>query len=253
MTFKPAYLTIDDSPSSTMLEKADYLSRQGIPAIWFCQGNLLEQEPRQAVHAIQAGFILGNHAYDHPHFSDLALDECFEQIRRTDEILEAVYRKAGAKRPIKCFRFPYGDKGGLQGAEVFAPYSEAGLQRKQTLQTYLRRLGYAQPRWERITYRYFRDAGLMDDADCYWTYDVMEWSILDAEPSHGIDTIEKALARMDEHDPEGGRGLNDAGSAEIVLIHDHAKTASYFTPLVERLLEKGLRFTLPAFEAVNAG
>lgn len=198
-----------------------------------------------AIRAIRNGFILGNHAYNHPYFSDLEIDECFAQIRRTDEIIEALYERAGVQRPMKSFRFPYGDKGGLRYSEVFKPYSETGRERKQALQTYLHQLGYTQPVWDQITYRYYRASGLQDDIDWYWTYDVMEWSIFADEHQFGIDSLEKVLARMDEDEPEGCRGLNYGGSAEIVLMHDHVDTAIYFEPLVERLLEKGLVFVLP--------
>jgi peptidoglycan/xylan/chitin deacetylase (PgdA/CDA1 family) len=242
MTGKIAYLTIDDAPSLDMDRKVDYLKRKGIPAVWFCCGNLLEQRPQSAIYAIRNGFVLGNHAYDHPHFSGLELELCFAQIRRTDEIIEALYGQAGIQRPAKYFRFPYGDKGGLKHSEVFQGYSEAGLQRKQALQTCLRELGYTQPSWERITYEYFQAAGLRQDLDWYWTYDVMDWSIAAAEHQHGIDSLEKVFARMDEDDPQGQRGLNSGDSAEIVLMHDHAETTDYFEPLLERLLEKGLKF-----------
>jgi peptidoglycan/xylan/chitin deacetylase (PgdA/CDA1 family) len=228
-----------------MNEKVDYLLNKEIPAIWFCRGDFLEQRPNLAIRAIQKGFVLGNHTYSHPYFSDLELGECFAQIRRTDEMIDALYGSAGVKRPTKCFRFPYGDKGGLKYSKVFEPYSETGLERKQALQTYLHRLGYTQPSWEQVTYRYYRASGLQDDVDWYWTYDVMEWSIFAAEHQFGIDSL-KVFARMDEDEPEGGRGLNYEGSAEIVLMHDHADTAAYFEPLVECLLRKGLTFMLPS-------
>jgi peptidoglycan/xylan/chitin deacetylase (PgdA/CDA1 family) len=247
MTSKIAYLTVDDAPSLTMNEKVDYLSRKEIPAIWFCRGDLLEQRPNQAIRAIEKGFVLGNHAYSHPYFSDLELGECFAQIRRTDEIIDALYGSADVKRPTKCFRFPYGDKGGLKYSEVFEPYSETGLERTQALQTYLRKSGYTQPQWEQVAYRYYRAGGLQDDVDWHWTYDVMEWSIFADEHKFGIDSLEKVFARMDEDEPEGYSGLNNGGSAEIVLMHDHTETAAYFEPLVERLLGKGLTFVLPGF------
>jgi len=242
---KIAYLTIDDAPSVGMNEKVDYLWRKGIPAVWFCMGELLEQRREMAINALKKGFILGNHSYNHPQFSALEVDEALEQIRRTDEIIEALYDSAGVKRPGKYFRFPYGDKGGLKYAEVFEPYSQTGLERKQAIQTYLRQLGYVQPAWEQVTYSYYQTAGLRDDVDWYWTYDVMEWSIFAEQHLFGIDSLEKVFARMDEDEPEGSRGLNYAGSAEIVLMHDHAETAAYFELLVERLLEKGLVFELP--------
>lgn len=228
---KTAYLTIDDSPSVDMNEKVDFLARKGIPAVWFCLGEQMEERSEMVIRALQQGFVLGNHSYNHPAFSTLETAECFEQIRRTDEIIENLYHKAAVKRPGKYFRFPYGDKGSPQ--------------HKKAIQSYLRQLGYVQPAWEQITYRYYQTAGLRDDVDWYWTYDVMEWSIFAEEHFAGIDSLEKVFARMEEDHPEDWRGLNNAGSAEIILMHDHARTSEYFEPLVERLLEKGLVFALP--------
>ena len=104
MAAKTAYLTIDDAPSPKMGEKVDYLLRKGIPAVWFCEGRYLEQRPEAAMDAIRNGFILGNHAYDHPRFSGLKLDECFDQIRRTDGLIESLYCRCGVKRPARWFR-----------------------------------------------------------------------------------------------------------------------------------------------------
>jgi len=241
MPNKIAYLTIDDAPSASMDKKIDYLLRKKIPAVWFCNGELIEQRPGPAMRAIREGFVLGNHAYQHPHFSDLTLDECFVQIRRGDEVLEALYAQVGIERPIKCFRFPYGDKGGFQPCAL-GPYSASGWERKQALQAYLRQLGYRQPVWEHVHYEYYRTAGLQDDVDWFWTYDTIDWSIGLAEPALEAAVFKKVMARMDQDEPESGLGLNRGDSAEIVLMHDHAPMAAYFEPLVERLLEKGLTF-----------
>ena len=73
----------------------------------------------------------------------------------------------------------------------------------------------------------------------------MDWSINSPEPRFGVDSIDKVLERMDEDDPEGGKGLNSGGSTEIVLVHDHTETAVYFERIIERLIEKGLSFELP--------
>lgn len=245
MTQKFAYLTIDDAPSPTMNKKVDYLLRRKIPAVWFCQGDLLEKRPDLAIYAIQQGFVLGNHAYDHPHFSDLTLADCLAQIHRTDEIIEALYKRAAVQRPAKWFRFPYGDKGGLTYSNIVAPYTEAGLARKQSLQTYLRQLGYTQPQWDTVTYQHYRTSGLQDDIDWYWTYDVMDWSIFAEEPQLGIDSLEKLFGRMDGKGPGGYDGLTSGDSGEIVLMHDHPETAAYFEPIIERLLEKGVVFLPP--------
>jgi peptidoglycan-N-acetylglucosamine deacetylase len=242
---KIAYLTIDDAPSPGMQKKVKFLKEKGIPAVWFCIGESLERQPSQALFAIQQGHVLGNHSFTHPYFSDLELEECFFQIQRTEEILEALYKQAGILRPFKCFRFPFGDKGGLLYSDVFGAHSALGWERKQALQHYLRELGFRQPEWKNFSDRFFLGGGLQEDVDWYWTYDVMEWSIHAAQHSQGIDNMQKVMARMDEDKPEDGLGLNREDFAEIILIHDHPETEDDFARLVERLLEKGIAFDLP--------
>lgn len=192
------------------------------------------------------GGIIGNHGYDHPHFSDLSVAECFEQISKTDLIISEIYKKAKTKRPVKFFRFPYGDKGGLKHNEVFEPYEGEGKIRKEKIQNFLRDLGYTQPKLEGITYKYYRKAGLLDDVDWHWTYDVMEWTTFQAKPLYGIDSLEKVLARMKENVPEGCRGLNYSGSEEIILVHDHEQTGEMFKPIIEWLISKGIIFKSPS-------
>jgi len=243
---KIAYLTIDDAPSPDFEQKVAYLLDKGIPAIFFCPGNALEARPDPVVAAIRQGFVIGNHAYDHPHFSEIPLEACFEQIRRTAAIIRAIYTRAGVADYPRYFRFPYGDKGALTGDDPLAPPSAAGLEKKQALQDELRRLGYSQPAFPDIAYAYYRDAGLLTDIDWYWTYDIVEWSIYHERHAHGVVTLADVYARMDEIEPEGGRGLNTPGSAEIILTHDHVETTPIFAPIIERLLAKGLRFCLPA-------
>ena len=221
-----------------MQNKVDYLASKGIPAIWFCIGALLEQNPDAAIYAIRKGFHLGNHSNDHPAFSDLTVGECFSQIQRTDEIIDALYNDAGVCGPaMKCFRFPYGDRGDR---------GDGGRKQREAIQDHLRQLGYTRPKWERASYRYFHENAATTDADWSWTYDVLEWSPFADAPLFGIDSLEKVLDRMDEDEPEHGRGLNSGDSEEIMLMHDHQKTAAFFGLLIERLLDKGLTFSAPS-------
>lgn len=162
-----AYLTIDDAPSPRMPRKVKYLSDKGIPAIWFCEGNHLEQGSDFAPLAIRKGFLLGNHSFDHPHFSAIKIAGCLEQIERTHWLLESLYLSERIEWSPRYFRFPYGDKGDVRV--------------KKAIQDFLRRMGYVA-----------------------------------------------------------------APSAEIILIHDHEETSEYFERIVERLLEKGFSFELPA-------
>jgi len=245
MVRKIAYLTIDDAPSEDIKEKVDFLVSRGIPAILFCRGDLLERNPEHAVYAIKRGFIIGNHAYRHVYFSDLPLKQCFEQIRKADRIIDEIYKKASVKRPAKFFRFPFGDKGGLNYDEVLKPCEGEGKIRKEKIQAFLKSLGYTQPKFENITYQYYRKAGLLDDVDWHWTYDIVEWSTFTEEHLYGIDSLEKVFERMDEDVPEDGRGLNYPNSEEIILTHDHTETTHIFKPIIERLLAKGMIFKLP--------
>ena len=242
MPQKIAYLTIDDSPTQDFLPKLNYLISKGIPAIWFSIGANMELHPESVIAAIQQGYPIGNHSYSHPHFSEITLDKAYEEIQRTDAIIEDLYARAEVQRPAKYFRFPYGDKGALTGSDVYTSLTEEGQQRKTALQTYLRGMGYMQPTWAGVTYDYFEQYGLRTDVDWYWTYDCMEWSVFQPQPYFGIDSAEKVYARMDENVPEGGRGLNDSRSEEIILLHDHVQTTDIFEAIIERLLAKGLEF-----------
>jgi peptidoglycan-N-acetylglucosamine deacetylase len=228
MSTKLALLTIDDAPSASMKEKVDFLNARGIRAVWFCNGMHLEQRPDLALYAIRNGQILGNHAYEHPHFSGLTLEVGREQILRTDALLDAFYTQAGIQRPGKYFRFPYGDKGGAQ---------------REDYQAYLSQLGYRPPAIGGITHRWYLDAGSGSDLDWYWTYDSKDWALNHLEPVEGFENIGKLFARMDADNPEDGCGLNRAGSNEIILMHDHERTTKHFFAIVERLLVKGLVFS----------
>lgn len=238
---KTAYLTIDDGPTLSMMRKTDFLRTHGIPAVLFCTGQALERFPDYAITAIRQGFLIGNHSYDHPFFSDLPVPECLAQIRRTDAIIEALYARAGVVRPAKFFRFPYGDKGALTRTNVYERPSTEGAARKAAIQAALRELGYRLPQFPGVTYGYWRNT-LAADVDWYWTYDVMEWSVFATEPMAEVTSLAAVFARMEESVPEGGRGLNTAGSEEIILTHDHPETDGLFEPIIGRLLAKGVKF-----------
>jgi peptidoglycan/xylan/chitin deacetylase (PgdA/CDA1 family) len=248
MVRKIAYLTIDDCPSNDMKRKVDFLLRKRISAIWFCRGEFLEKRQEVVVYAIRKGFIMGNHSYDHSCFSKIPLKECFRQIEETDELIETVYEKAGIERPAKLFRFPWGDKGG--GFDVkkggFFPRKK-NLEHIEAIQDFLKKLGYKQPKFQDINYDWFNRANLLNDVDVYLTYDTMDWVVLAKEPKFGISGLRGVLERMDEDVPEGRRGLNFAGSNEIILLHDLSETAHTFVPIMEKLLVKRLKFELPKF------
>ncbi|MFW5718207.1 MAG: polysaccharide deacetylase family protein [Spirochaetota bacterium] len=240
-----AYLTIDDAPSRGWRAKLDALETFGIRAILFCAGRALSERPEFVAPALAAGHVLGNHAWSHPAFSEIPLDACEREIDRTHRLLVDLHRAAGREFEPRYFRFPYGDKGALTGSDTDARPDEAGSARKAAIQQMLRSRGYTQPRFPGVTYRWYRDQGLLSDGDWYWTYDCHDWSTTARQPQFGIRTLEDVFARMDEDVPEGGRGLHYAGSEDIVLLHDDDATAELFVPIIQRLLEIGVEFRLP--------
>ena len=228
MVKKIIYLTIDDAPSRDFKAKVDYLVSKNIPAIFFCRGDLIEKYPGEIEYAIKKGFIIGNHSYSHPHFSEISLEEAKEQIKRTDERIESAYKSANVKRLAKLFRFPYFDKGGKN---------------KDALQEYLREQGYVSPVFENIEYAWFKD--MQKDIDFGWTYDCEEWRLKKKYPGK-IKTFEDVLQKMEEPNPELGGSLLD-DSNQILIIHDHEETTKYFFIIIDKLLEKGFMFKLPRF------
>ena len=245
MRSKIAYLTIDDAPSKDFRKKVDYLCKKKIPAVFFCEGRFLEKRMNAAVYGIKKGFILGNHAYNHPHFSEISLEACFSQIRKTDKLIETAYKKAGAKRPVKVFRFPYLDKGwGSETSDMGWPKNLEQRKHAKAIQDYLRKMGYKQPSFKNIKYKWYLGAGLLNDIDVVPTYDTHDYAPFTKNPSHGIKNLRKIFERMDEDFPEQCRGLNFPDSSEIIMVHDYdnEKSARWFPKITQGLLKKGLIF-----------
>ncbi|MEL6867935.1 MAG: polysaccharide deacetylase family protein [Bacteroidota bacterium] len=243
-------MTIDDSPTKDMTSKVDYLRRFNIPAVFFCRGDLMERNASAVVDAIQKGFIIGNHSFHHPYFSNISIEQAYEEIDRTDRLIDQCYREAGQERPVKWFRFPFGDKGDLRRGKIFEPLEERGRRRGQILQAILRGMGYSQPAFEDIPYRYYREANLLKEVDWHWTFDTLEWSCLMGKPVLGIRDLSDVLARMREQAPgecrgmieEEARWLGRPDAAEIILLHDFEETTDLFFPIIDAFLELGLEF-----------
>jgi len=209
------YLTIDDGPSSDFLEKVRFLHSLGIPAVFFCRGDFLELREKEVVLAVRKGFMIGNHSYNHPHFSELEIDRAIEQILHTDRIIERIYEKAGVERHAKLFRFPYGDRG--SGREVNESWPELARPREgrraRELLKFLRSLGYV---------------------EMLWTFETLEWSVFKSYHGHSVRDIEDVFSRINR--------LFGRSRKEIVLIHDHPETRGLFPRIIEKFLECGAEF-----------
>ena len=156
-------LTVDDGPSERAGNLIDYLSQRQIGAIFFCQGDRLIERKELGIRAVNEGYIIGNHSYDHPDFRDLTGDQANDQIARTDDEIERLYNNAGRPRPAKYFRFPYG-----QGRENAAH------------QSLLRQNGYWSP---------------LNGAQCDWTWDihVTDWQVDAGNVAHKLEVAKTHL------------------------------------------------------------
>ncbi len=227
---KKAYLTIDDAPSRDFAGKMEYLHHHAIPALLFCEGRWMLEREDLVRAAIARGFVIGNHSFTHPHFSDLSLEECRDEIRKTDELIQSVYSRTGVERPARYFRFPYFDLGG-----------DARSGKPGEIQKYLRELGYRQPGFEGINPKYF-DPSLLAGADVRCTFDQSEYWLGQAGAPWGLSTEAAILARIEEDFPYQGRSLNCMDTADIILVHDHENTTGLFYKILERYQEKGIAF-----------
>ncbi len=241
---KKGYLTIDDGPSCDRREKVDILQRYNIPAIWFCLGKELELNRESSIYTIRSGGIIGNHSYSHPRFSELSLDECYEEIIKTDRIIDQLYACAEVDRPVKIFRFPYGDRGVGTSFYDFN-YNPVEEKRLHDLQMMLAELGYSCPTFSDIEYEYYKLNREKKYLDWYWTYDVMEWCVFQTPPQYGIKGLAEVLELMDLNLPERWAGLNYEKSADIILIHDHPQTTYLFEDIIIGLLAKEIIFENP--------
>ncbi len=250
MKQKIAYLTIDDAPTKDFRKKVDFLIKKNIPAIFFCIGKNMGKYEDDLVFAIKNGFIIGSHAYNHKHFSDLNLKEAYKEIKDTDNIIELLYHKAKVKRPAKLFRFPYLDKGAHTHSK---DYQNNWLnypinKKKNKIQTYLKKLGYTQPLFENININWYNKNRLFEDIDVFCTFDQMEYFLGNKNALYGMNKESAILARIDEDYPNEGRSLNYNKTSDIIMIHDHEKTTKLFFKIINKYLEKGIIFKLPRFK-----
>ena len=248
---KQVYLTIDDGPSKDFKYKVDFLFERNIAAIFFCIGENIEKNKEDVVYAIRKGFLIGNHSYNHKHFSDLSIEEGKVYIKLTDEIINDAYNIADEKRLLKVFRFPYFDMGGDNSGDDYEgkwskPHSEWLLyprnDRRIAFQSFLNELGYIQPQFEGINSKYLSDKEMLNYLDVRCTFDQMEYFLGKDYAPYGMEKEEAILGRIDEDVPYAGRGLNCLDTTDIVLVHDHEDTTELFYKIIERYIEKKFEF-----------
>jgi peptidoglycan/xylan/chitin deacetylase (PgdA/CDA1 family) len=205
-------LVIDDGPTDDTRELMDVLERDGHRAVFFVLGHSIAGREEILVDALRRGFVLGNHSFDHPRFSEIGLDEARDQIVRTDALIGDIHRRARIPRRGKWFRFPYLDTGKENGKAQF-----------EGLQALLAELDFVRP--DGVGLRLEVD----DEARRDWptTLNTQDW----AEPE------EHAFRRT----------VRRARLGDIVEFHDKPiSIRRYAAPLVEELSARSLRAVAPA-------
>lgn len=227
-----AILTIDDISSKNTPAIVDYLCAKRINAVMFAEGQCVEKYYNEAIYALQKGMVVGNHSFHHPSFSSISLEEGIKEIEECEKLLDKLYADAGVERKYRPFRFPYGDKGGVN---------------KDELQKYLREQGFHKLIDTQITYSWWRDNNLDRDIDTFWTFDFGEYNIyLNTEF-----TMANVFEKMNDENPRQGASLFGKDNRHIILIHAHDETEElvpeYYKHLIEYSLCKGLVFEEPQF------
>lgn len=226
------YLTIDDITSNNTKAIIDYLCEKGIQAVLFAWGEKVDAQPEAAIYALQKGMIIGNHSYTHPHFSELSFEEGIAEIEKCDATLEKLYQDAGVKRSYRPFRFPYGDKGGAN---------------KEAYQKYFKEHGFDKLDDTQITMPWWKEQGLDQEIDTFWTFDFEEYCI---RPDSGF-TKDDVLKRIDTYFGDIAAGVIDEDSNHFFLIHAHDETEDmepgYFKLFIDEVLKRGVCFDKPSF------
>ena len=227
-----ALLTIDDVSSKNTPAIVDYLCDRRIAAIMFAVGQWVLNNPDEMIYALQHGFVIGNHSYSHPSFSDLTPDEWKREIDENEKVLNYFYAKAGVERKYRPFRFPYGDKGGVN---------------KEDIQNYLREQGFNKVKDDQLGYSWWKEKGLDKDIDTFWTFDFAEYNIREGS---GF-TLDDVMKRIYDQEPVSGAALLKENSYHILLLHAHEETdvmvPGYYKIFIEELLKNGVTFVQPEF------
>ncbi|MEI8295441.1 MAG: polysaccharide deacetylase family protein [Alphaproteobacteria bacterium] len=212
------YLTIDDSPSIHMDKKVSFLREHNIPAIFYARGECIEKYPHQIANAIQYGFLIGNHSYTHPCFSQISLTQCLEEIIKTETLINQCYRSAGKKRPCKIIRLPFADRGAGPKAKEAA--NETEKTKVLELQSFLKKNDFKALNFQPIN----------SYIDSHWN-----WDTEDYKTKH-ISNKDLYLSKMHHF-------FNDyKKESAVILLHDFDNNHHLFEASMAFLLNKKVQF-----------
>lgn len=256
---KKAYLTIDDGPSGKFEALVDFLHEREIPAVFFNRGDAMEANPDAVRYGIEKGYIMANHAYSHRRASKLPLDKVYEEITRTEHLLDEIYASIGQERPGPYFRFPYMDRGmGPSLAEdVPEDYLAAHLHligaglghipakpeadliaKKNDIQAFLKQQGFKPLPVQGVTLPWYADTEMADAIDSLCTFSTSDWALSPRHiGKHGFNNINDLKTQID-NDP----WAHDETSAHIILVHDQEDVHDVTKALIDYMLELDFEF-----------
>ncbi len=97
-------LTFDDGPWPRQTEEVlGILAEKNVPATFFMLGSRVSRSPEIARLVVDAGHVVGNHTWWHPHLCDVSRERIVREIAGTSKVIEA----ATGVRP-QWFRPPAG-------------------------------------------------------------------------------------------------------------------------------------------------
>jgi peptidoglycan/xylan/chitin deacetylase (PgdA/CDA1 family) len=270
---KRAYLTIDDSPTRHTDALTGWLAARNIPAVLFvigsgyqdlhltCEG--IEQNPDPVRRAIEKGFVIGNHTLTHRRASECSANDLMEDIKKTDYLIDTLYKEAGKPRTHKLFRFPHLDRGaggwvvdyaaagkhentlkdlfGLGLNITLDPPTQEQADKKNTLQAFLKSEGFSTACFQDITFAWYTDTEMADAADSLYTFSTSDWMINPDFAPHSAgwayQSLEELKTKIDED-----KWLHAEDSANIILAHDHNNLFGGTTALIAHMVESGIQF-----------
>ncbi len=250
-----AYLTIDDGPSVHFETLVDFLAARNIPAVFFNRGDHMEARPEAVIYGIRKGYIMANHAYSHRRFSGLSMEECKEEILRTEAVLEGLYNRAGVERTQKYFRFPYMDRG--MGSYLVKPeeitaeieslirtglghkISEfSGVEKKDRLQSFLKEQGFDRFPAPDVTLPWYGRTEMARAVDSLCTFSTSDWVLNERHRGKFNVHTQADLQAFLEQNP----AMQEQHSAHIILAHDGKEIHESTCGIIAYLHEKNFEF-----------
>lgn len=255
-----ALLTIDDSPSGTTDDLVAFLAKQKIPAVFFCRGDRLENNPDPIVRAIQNGISIGNHAFSHTRFSTLTYEQGVDEIKRTQDLIDVAHQRAGIPQKHKSFRFPHMDRGcggwvvdydavpkhreklialfsGGLNLDLTPPPAD-WVDKKSRLQDYLKAEGYQPLSNPAVTFPWYAETEMSKAVDAMFTYSTSDWMVTARHAGKWpYKTLEDLIKKINDD-----QDLQSAGSGHIILAHDQDELLPVVKALVAHMTGQDFAF-----------